>query len=424
LEDVDGLRRRLAIDQLRVALSRPTERLIWVDINPSEQIVRDSIDFLNGAERAGGVSSCVPSALLKTLEEDELDVEERVQRCQLDARQYLAVKPDIAWSRAQQSIALLGRPGSPAAITDESVRAAAHLTVTEVCFILGLRNARLGAELGRLDLFREAAWAARQANRSGLAAIVEAVGRVHRALGEERMQALSELAQVVPRFKRDLEPWLSLELAWRSQTWIDELEGAMFNARNTAILIEILPPFYDALDLPDKVTRTQRVRQRGIQMLIKERLFSPALETLKNLPERQPKLEAVCYEGLGDFRSAAECHMATGNLKDALVCYRSIPDLEASLKLVDQIGDHPAAESLRWIAEMQGLVERRPDKFTKTVLPAEKKLLEQILERSLGVSRPKPVKRAAVKKTTVKKAAAPKKRVARPKKVARDSPYF
>ena len=43
-----------------------------------------------------GVSSCVPAALLKTLEEDELDPEERVQRCQADARQFLQVKPDMA----------------------------------------------------------------------------------------------------------------------------------------------------------------------------------------------------------------------------------------------------------------------------------------------------------------------------------------
>jgi hypothetical protein len=30
----DTLMRRLAIDQLRVALSRPTERLLWVDVAP------------------------------------------------------------------------------------------------------------------------------------------------------------------------------------------------------------------------------------------------------------------------------------------------------------------------------------------------------------------------------------------------------
>src|SRR5437879_6392973 len=43
--DIEGLRKRLAIDQLRVAISRPTERLLWLDINPSDQIIRQSIAF-------------------------------------------------------------------------------------------------------------------------------------------------------------------------------------------------------------------------------------------------------------------------------------------------------------------------------------------------------------------------------------------
>ena len=46
--DIQGLQKRLAIDQLRVALSRATERLFWLDINPTDVIVRQSISFLNG----------------------------------------------------------------------------------------------------------------------------------------------------------------------------------------------------------------------------------------------------------------------------------------------------------------------------------------------------------------------------------------
>ena len=57
--DIQALRKRLAIDQLRVALSRPTERLFGLDINPTDQLVRESIAFLNGGDVEGGVSSCV-----------------------------------------------------------------------------------------------------------------------------------------------------------------------------------------------------------------------------------------------------------------------------------------------------------------------------------------------------------------------------
>ena len=101
-----------------------------------------------------------------------------------------------------------------------------------------------------------------------------------------------------------------------------------------------------------------------------------------------------------------ECHLDAGNLKEALNCYRSIPDLDEALKLVGKIEDHPAAESLQWMSRVQQLIAERPEKFTKVVTAAEKKLLQDMLERGLGVTRKKPAPR--------KKAAAP----AKPKKRA------
>jgi hypothetical protein len=181
---------------------------------------------------------------------------------------------------------------------------------------------------------------------------------------------------------------------------------ALTNGHNAALLIKLLPPFYEALEIPDRAARVERLQQRAIQLLIRDKQFAAALLTLKAGPERQPKLEAVCYEGLGDFRGAAERHLATGNLKEALNCYRSIPDFDEALKLVGKIEDHPAAESLQWMSRVQQLVAERPEKFTKVVTAAEKKLLQDMLERGLGVTRRKP----ATPKAPRKKAAAPAKR--------------
>ena len=45
---------------------------------------------------------------------------------------------------------------------------------------------------------------------------------------------------------------------------------------------------------------------------------------------------------------------------------------------------------------MRDLAAERPAEFNKTILPAEKKLLEQVLETALGVSRKKsPARRTA-----------------------------
>ncbi len=407
--DIEGLRKRLAIDQLRVALSRATERLVWLDISPSDKIVRNSVDFLNGGQPGVGVAACVSAALLKTLEEDQLDPEERVLRCQADARQYLQVRPEMAWSRAQQAVTLLGPPGSLVAVADQTARDTAYLTLAEVCFCLALRNSRLPAELGSPNLFGEAREAAVNARRQGLALIIDAIARVHRAPVQERLTPLADFAQVLPQQKGELEPWVLIEVGERSRAWLELLESALPMGQNAAVLVKILPPFYEALDVPDRAARTAKLQQRAIQLLLKDKQFAPALAVLRSLPQPQPSLEAACHEGLGDFRAAAECHLTAGAVKEALNCYRSIPDLEAALKLVREIGAHPAAESLEWMRRLQELVEQRPEKFTKVVTPAEKKLLEQILEQSLGVRRRKP----GQPKAAAKKPAAPRKRTPR-----------
>src|SRR5262249_47108778 len=130
-------------------------------------------------------------------------------------------------------------------------------------------------------------------------------------------------------------------------------------------------------------------------------------------PNPNPKLVAECREGLGEWEAAAADYLKAGSPQDALRCYRSIPDFEKSLALVDSIGQHPARESLKGLRKFGALAAERPADFNKVMLPAEKKLLEQLLETGLGVTR----KKAAPRKTTaVKKPAAPRKTVRQPKK--------
>lgn len=404
--DVETLRKRLAIDQLRVSLSRPTERLLWLDVNPSDSVVRHSLGFLNGSADQNRISSCVPEALMKALEEDDLDVQERILRCQQDARQYLSVRPEMAWSRAQQAVTLLGRPGTVGAVEDQAARDAAQLGLAEICFALGIRNARLAPELGRPDAFIEAKNAAAQARRPGLATLIEMVGQVHRATPENRLQPLVRMAQALPEHKSEIEPWLEVEMSARSKDWVEELETAVFNGHNASILVKILPPFYEALGLADGAARSARLRQRAVQLFLKEKQFAAALSELKNIPERQPKLEAACHQGLGDYQTAAACYLLAGDREEALRCYRMAPDLAAALRLAGEMGGHPALESLEWIAKLQKLVAERPEKFSKVVTAEEKKALETLLEQALGVRRP----RRLVKKAAPKKSVVPRKR--------------
>jgi len=428
--DVENLSRRLAIDQLRVAVSRPTERLIWLDIRPKPERVAESLAFLNGRHGAGPLSALTPAALLKSLQEEELDVEERVQRCQEDARQYLAIRPDLAWARAHQAVTLLGNEGDAHAVQDPLTRRTAYMTLTEVCFTLGMRKAKLSPELGAPNLLREAAHFAVRTENDNLAAVLTGLHMMEDLLGADQLNHMVEVMRRFPEQAPHLPPWVLIELGGEPARWIAELERVQHMGANASICIRVLPPFYKAIGLPDAEERSARLRARGVDSLVKSRHFKEALGVLEALPERNYKLEAQCHEGMGAMEAAAEAHRSGGNPEAAIDCYRRVPDLKKALAAMKESGKaNAAAPALEWMAAMQDLASKRPDNFNRVVKAEEKKLLEGILEASLGVQRKTvaakkvAAKKVATKRAVTKKAAA--KKAARPRRPwPPESEYF
>ena len=408
--DIESIRKRLAIDELRVGISRPADRLIWLDIKPSAEVVVGAARFLQGA-LGGAVAPAVPSALLAALAEEQLDLEERIQRCQRDARQLLSIRPDVAWSRAQQAVALLGSADNAAAVVDDSLRAAAFDTLAEVSFCLAFRRTQLAPELGRPDLFAVAA----SASPHGASFVIRAIGDVMRADHSARLSALGNLAQTFTEFQNEAKPWLFTEIASKVTAWVDELEGALAMGDNAVTLARIMPPFYRALRLADAEPRAARLLDRSVRLLVKSKRHPQALQVLALMKERRPDLEAECLEASGDLAGAAAAFRAIGKPREALACYRAVPDFEAALALIREIPDHPASASYLWLTRLKALVAERPENFNKVMTAPEKKILEQMLEQALGVARKKAaVKKAATKKTAAKKAPAKKTVAERP----------
>lgn len=407
---------RLNIDKLRVALSRPTERLIWLDIDPTQAAIIESSRFL----RADGYIAMPPvtvDAVEQNLGEEDLDLEERLQRCQRDARQFVAVKPDMAWSRAQQAVYMLGRHSDVITRIDESLRRDVYMTLAEVCFRLATKKARLSPQLGKLDMFRESADAASYAGVSRVAAVIRSVGNAERATLGERLQAVASLMQMVSDSADQLEGWLKVELAARADDWSAELERHLEAGANAALAGRMLPSFYKAVGLPDSEARSGKLLDRCLQILMRTKQFGEALALVHHAGQKRPRLEAECYEGTGNFEMAASVYEGLGESEKALKCYRSKPDFENALRLVKTMKDHPAAESLEWLASLDEVVRKRPEKFGRVMTAPEKKLLQETLERALGVQKRKPTPRkAAAKKAAPGKAA--------PRKAFPKSPYF
>lgn len=400
--ELDDLGRRLAIDQLRVALSRPAERLYWLDVSPSERILEHARRMMSWGELACAMS---PAALVKTLEEEALDPEERVRLCESDARQLLDVRPALAWSRAKQAVALLGDLGGAFSVLDPAARKSAHMTLCQSAFTLAFRKVSLPSEMGRLDLFEEAAAGADFAGRRKLATLIRTIAAHERNYSNARLATLLDLATRLAELRNDVDPWLLVELQARGPGWLGALEEEI--DKMPVVIHGFLPALYSLFAPLEAASRTARLRERSIRALMRQGSHLPALELLLQTPGADPKLIAECREGLGEFEAAAQDYLRAGSPKDALRCYRSLPDFDKALDLLEGLPDHPARESLLWLRRMRDLAAERPAEFPKAILPGEKKVLEKILETSLGTTR---------KKAAPKTKKAPAKRPGRPRK--------
>jgi hypothetical protein len=405
--ELDHLGKRLAIDQLRVVLSRPSVRLYWLDVNPTERILALAQHMLSGD---GYAWPMVPAVLRKSLEEEALDIEERVRLCENDARQLLTVRPALAWSRARQAVALLGEPTGTFSVTDPAARRSAHMTLCEVAFLLAFRRVPLPSELGRTDLYGEAASNAASAGRAGLANIITTLGKYERDYSAGKRESLLPLAFTLSVDHEDVEPWLLVELQPRGAAWLEALETEL--AASPSVVYRMLPPLYSLFTPAEAAQRSQAAREKAIRALMETSAFGPALTLLQELPEPDARLLAECHEGLGELETAATEYFLAGKPQDALRCVRSIPDFDRTLELLKEMPEHPAGPSLTWLRQMRDLAAARPAEFGKVILPAEKKLLESVLEASLGVTRKRAAtaKKPAAKKPAAKKPGRPRKK--------------
>jgi hypothetical protein len=408
--EIDDLTKRLAIDQLRVAFSRPAERLYWLEVNPSDRARHAAEAMLTFDQNPYPL---LPAGLVKALEEESLDPEERVRLCENDARQLLEVRPVMAWSRAQQAVALLGDEEGKLSVSDPEARKSAFLTLSKVSLRLALTKVNLPAEFGHRDLFMESAKAAGNAGYDRLHTIIRGLGLWMAGSAEQPDREVTTLTRLFSTQEKYFEDWLIRELQPYSGRWIESLEQ---DAEVAPMLVyEDLPVLYRLFRPAEAAQLTAKLRGKAIAAHIVLREFDTALALLSETENPAPAMIAMCHEGLGQFELAASEFLAAGSPTDALRCYRRVPDFDRTLELLEQVPDHPARESLEWLRRMRDLAAQRPADFNKRIMPEEKKLLEELLESSVGAARKKP---GTKKPAAAKKAPAPKKVAAPPKKVA------
>ncbi len=118
--------RRVAIDGLRVALSRATENLAFIDVGADESVREKSLKLL------GDSTAYSPEELLDYLKNMDADAESVVSQRMNEARGVIDSSPGRAWRLALQAVNRLGASDSTDAITDATLRTEAHTTLLRI----------------------------------------------------------------------------------------------------------------------------------------------------------------------------------------------------------------------------------------------------------------------------------------------------
>ena len=148
-----------------------------------------------------------------------------------------------------------------------------------------------------------------------------AIGAAERTHGIERVNCIAQAIQQVVEAREQLPAWLIVELASRAPAWLEELDRHFDAGDNPLLAQRILPPFFDALGFPDAQARKDRLAQRAVQILMKNRRHAQALIILEGWPQAKPKLVAECYEETGQFAKAAAIYLELEERDKALKCY-------------------------------------------------------------------------------------------------------
>ena len=123
LDLIDQEAARTAIDELRVAISRATETLVFVEYQPSDN-AKLAAQVLLGHPVAYSADDLIEHIALHDSPTDE-----SVLRRTRDADALVDTAPARAWQRACQALELLGDPERPNGVADRALRKTVRLTV-------------------------------------------------------------------------------------------------------------------------------------------------------------------------------------------------------------------------------------------------------------------------------------------------------
>ena len=355
---------RTAIDQLRVALSRATETLAFVDVAGDAEAHALSAELLEDAAPYDADDLVEHFA-------DDVPPDERVQARTHDARALIDTAPGRAWQRACQAMRLLGDPQLPNGVSDERVRIESHTTLLATAARLLVDG--VPAAVRRDEVVNMAAEA------------IVLLGRTdHYGRAFEALDAWTQAPQTPPFALLDATLGLDSDGSWVRQalppvaqrlrdaveTFADEPAAAGAYAGDVEGWLQLTGYAGDA------AAKARALRCRSVDTLTEAGESLGAAQVL--VAVKPPDLARLgrLREAQGRLEDAAETYEVAEMAADALRNWRAAGKWEQAVRLAEG----QVRSDLEWLVELEAVTRRRPAGQRKRLTAGERERLVQLLD--------------------------------------------
>ena len=358
---LDELAARTMIDRLRVALSRATETLVFLDVEA------DQDQKAMSAELLGHAAETEVDQLIEDLRKSELSQEDRVASRLRFSIEIEERDIQRAWRLAHDALQLLGDPNLPNGVVDEELR-----------WNVQKRILALGAQMLLNQQSDEVAEAVASAVEQAFGNPIDA-GLQHLFDGL-KVWACCKGDHDQERCATALKVLIAIESLGEGGGWIRSVAAGFAQSLRKAINAAAKSPVTAAEftgnlgewlaitgEIGDIISDVSRLRATAFDTLLSANRLQDARKIYDMLPPGDSYRLARLLEGEKDYAAAAAAYELVNYPTDALRNWRAAGKWEEAVRLAVE----PEKSDLQWLADLQCHLGAQPKAVTERLTKAE-----------------------------------------------------
>ncbi len=371
-ERLSEMAARTMIDQFRVALSRATGDLIFLDIQPTDQELDESRGMLVRPVEVDAIG------LANYYEDFETSAEDRVRSRLKLAQNFVETEILRAWRLANEAMRMLGDPHMTDGVADPELRREVSLEVLKLAARLILD------ETDDKDLLS-------QANDAGDEALGESANESDRRIFTT-LQAWTDhihLRGAPPKTAETVIDFLDAVVkAEEGRSWIEPALAACAQrlrsniekvARDVSCAVRMAGPVAEWLRIAGEVgevdEKAKMIRRTAFNTLMEAERLDEAQSILDHFSDGDHEMRGRMFEARQEFARAAAEFESTGMTEAALRNWRNAGCWEDAVRLAEG-GDKA---HLAWLCEIANQLDAMPDDHQAWMTTGERQRFANLL---------------------------------------------